>query len=293
MDKYQEIRVFTRVADCGSFVAASDSLKMSKAAVSRYVSDLEHRLGARLMHRTTRKLSLTPDGEIFLSRCRAILESIEESEEEISKRGLTASGTLRITAPVSFGIRHLAPLWSDFLIAHPQVKIELELSDRVINLVEEGFDLAIRIGKLNDSTLVSRQITSTRLVLCASPDYLKRRGTPSHPAELVEHETFSYSLLSTGHTWKFDGPEGRVDVRVSPRMTSNNGDTGVEVCVRGGGIHLWPTFLIEEYLRAGSLVEVLPDFKASNFGIHAVYPSRKHVSPKVRVLVDFLVNRLK
>jgi len=293
MDKYQEIRVFTRVADCGSFVAASDSLKMSKAAVSRYVSDLEHRLGARLMHRTTRKLSLTPDGEIFLSRCRAILESIEESEEEISKRGLTASGTLRITAPVSFGIRHLAPLWSDFLIAHPQVKIELELSDRVINLVEEGFDLAIRIGKLNDSTLVSRQITSTRLVLCASPDYLKRRGTPSHPAELVEHETFSYSLLSTGHTWKFDGPEGRVDVRVSPRMTSNNGDTGVEVCVRGGGIHLWPTFLIEEYLRAGSLVEVLPDFKASNFGIYAVYPSRKHVSPKVRVLVDFLVNRLK
>lgn len=293
MDKYQEIRVFTRVADCGSFVAASDSLKMSKAAVSRYVSDLEHRLGARLMHRTTRKLSLTPDGEIFLSRCRAILESIEESEEEISKRGLTASGTLRITAPVSFGIRHLAPLWSDFLIAHPQVKIELELSDRVINLVEEGFDLAIRIGKLNDSTLVSRQIASTRLVLCASPDYLKRRGTPSHPAELVEHETFSYSLLSTGHTWKFDGPEGRVDVRVSPRMTSNNGDTGVEVCVRGGGIHLWPTFLIEEYLRAGSLVEVLPDFKASNFGIYAVYPSRKHVSPKVRVLVDFLVNRLK
>jgi len=293
MDKYQEIRVFTRVADCGSFVAASDSLKMSKAAVSRYVSDLEHRLGARLMHRTTRKLSLTPDGEIFHSRCRAILESIEESEEEISKRGLTASGTLRITAPVSFGIRHLAPLWSDFLIAHPQVKIELELSDRVINLVEEGFDLAIRIGKLNDSTLVSRQITSTRLVLCASPDYLKRRGTPSHPAELVEHETFSYSLLSTGHTWKFDGPEGRVDVRVSPRMTSNNGDTGVEVCVRGGGIHLWPTFLIEEYLRAGSLVEVLPDFKASNFGIYAVYPSRKHVSPKVRVLVDFLVNRLK
>lgn len=293
MDKYQEIRVFTRVADCGSFVAASDSLKMSKAAVSRYVSDLEHRLGARLMHRTTRKLSLTPDGEIFLSRCRAILESIEESEEEISKRGLTASGTLRITAPVSFGIRHLAPLWSDFLIAHPQVKIELELSDRVINLVEEGFDLAIRIGKLNDSTLVSRQVASTRLVLCASPDYLKRRGTPSHPAELVEHETFSYSLLSTGHTWKFDGPEGSVDVRVSPRMTSNNGDTGVEVCVRGGGIHLWPTFLIEEYLRAGSLVEVLPDFKASNFGIYAVYPSRKHVSPKVRVLVDFLVNRLK
>jgi DNA-binding transcriptional LysR family regulator len=292
MDKYQEIKVFTTVAECGSFVAASDALGLSKAAVSRYVSDLERRLGARLMHRTTRKLSLTPEGEIFLARCRVILESIEESEEEISSRGLNASGTLRVTAPVSFGIRHLAPLWSDFLKAYPEVKVDLELSDRVVNLVEEGFDLAIRIGQLNDSTLVCRQLTSTRLVLCASPDYLKRHGTPNHPAELTEHETFSYSLLSTGHTWRFDGPEGRVDARVSPRMTSNNGDTGVEVCVRGGGIHLWPSFLVEEQLRKGELVEILPAFKASIFGVYAVYPSKKYVSPKVRALVDFLLHKL-
>ena len=292
MDRYQEIKVFTTVAECGSFVAASVALGLSKAAVSRYVSDLERRLGARLMHRTTRKLSLTPEGEIFLARCRVILESIEESEEEISSRGLNASGTLRVTAPVSFGIRHLAPLWSDFLKAYPEVKVDLELSDRVVNLVEEGFDLAIRIGQLNDSTLVCRQLTSTRLVLCASPDYLKRHGTPNHPAELTEHETFSYSLLSTGHTWKFDGPEGRVDVRVSPRMTSNNGDTGVEVCIRGGGIHLWPSFLVEEQLRKGELVEILPAFKASIFGVYAVYPSKKYVSPKVRALVDFLMHKL-
>lgn len=293
MDKYQEIKVFVTVADCGSFVAASEALNLSKAAVSRYVSDLERRLGARLMHRTTRKLSLTPEGEVFLARCRGILESITESEEEILQGGLTASGTLRVTAPVSFGIRYLAPLWGDFLAAHTQVKLELELSDRLVNLVEEGFDLAIRIGQLNDSTLVSRQLTSTRLVLCASPDYLRRKGTPNHPTELIEHETFSYSLLSTGYIWKFDGPEGRVDVRVSPRMTSNNGDTGVEVCVRGGGIHLWPKFLIEEQLRDGSLVELLPEFRAAAFGVHAVYPSRKHVSPKIRVLVDFLTERLK
>jgi DNA-binding transcriptional LysR family regulator len=292
MDKYQEIKVFTTVAECGSFVAASDALGLSKAAVSRYVSDLERRLRARLMHRTTRKLSLTPEGEIFLARCRVILESIEESEEEISSRGLNASGTLRVTAPVSFGIRHLAPLWSDFLKAYPEVKVDLELSDRVVNLVEEGFDLAIRIGQLNDSTLVCRQLTSTRLVLCASPDYLKRHGTPNHPAELTEHETFSYSLLSTGHTWRFDGPEGRIDVRVSPRMSSNNGDTGVEVCVRGGGIHLWPSFLVEEQLRKGELVEILPAFKASIFGVYAVYPSKKYVSPKVRALVDFLLHKL-
>ncbi|MEY4001926.1 MAG: hypothetical protein RI968_1044 [Pseudomonadota bacterium] len=292
MDKYQELKVFTTVADCGSFVAASDALKLSKAAVSRYVSDLERRLGARLMHRTTRKLSLTPEGEVFLARCRGILEAIDESEEEISTRGLTASGTLRVTAPVSFGIRHLAPLWNDFLVSHPQVKLELELSDRVINLVEEGFDLAIRIGQLNDSTLVSRKLATTRLVLCASPAYLTRRGIPRHPAELVEHDTFSYSLLSTGQTWKFDGPEGRVDVRVSPRMTSNNGDTGVAVCVRGGGIHLWPSFLVEEQLQKGELIEVLPDFKTAIFGVYAVYPSRKHVSPKIRALVDFLMQNL-
>lgn len=292
MDKYQEIKVFTTVADCGSFVSASDALNLSKAAVSRYVSDLERRLGARLMHRTTRKLSLTPEGEIFLARCRVILESIAESEEEISSRGLKASGTLRVTAPVSFGIQHLAPLWSDFLKAYPDVKVDLELSDRIINLVEEGFDLAIRIGQLNDSTLVCRQLASTRLVLCASPDYLKRHDIPNHPAELSEHETFSYSLLSTGHTWRFDGPEGRIDVRVSPRMTSNNGDTGVEVCVRGAGIHLWPSFLVEEQLRKGELVEVLPAFKASTFGVYAVYPSKKHLSPKVRALVDFLMHKL-
>ncbi len=293
MNKYQEITVFTAVADYGSFVAASDALNLSKAAVSRYVSDLERRLGARLIHRTTRKLSLTPEGEIFLMRCRTILESIQESEEEISTRGQTASGKLRVTAPVSFGIRHLAPLWNKFLEEYPKVNVELELSDRVINLVEDGFDLAIRIGQLSDSTLVSRQLASTRLVLCASPQYLQQRGTPSHPSELSGHETFSYSLLSTGHIWKFDGPDESVNVRVSPRMTSNNGDTGVEVCIRGGGIHLWPIFLVEDHLRTGSLVEVLPAFKASNFGIYAVYPSRKHVLPKVRVFVDFLLSQLK
>ena len=293
MDKFQEIKVFTAVADYGSFVAASEALNLSKAAVSRYVSDLERRLGARLIHRTTRKLSLTAEGEIFLMRCRSILESIEESEEEISTRGQTASGKLRITAPVSFGIQHLAPLWKRFLDEYPKVNLELELSDRVINLVEEGFDLAIRIGQLNDSTLVSRQLAATRLVLCASPGYLAQRGSPNHPSELVEHETFSYSLLSTGHTWKFDGPDGTVNIRVSPRMTSNNGDTGVEVCVRGGGIHLWPTFLVEDHLRTGSLVEVLPAFKAANFGIYAVYPSKKHVLPKVRALVDFLLRHLR
>ena len=292
MDRLQEMRIFTTVAECGSFVGATEMLGLSKAAVSRSVTELERRLGVRLMHRTTRKLSLTPEGELFLSRCRDILASVEESEAEVSTSGRSARGTLRVTAPVSFGIRHLAPLWSDFLEAYPDVKVELELSDRVIDLVEEGLDLGIRIGRLSDSTLVTRQLASTRLVLCASPTYLERRGYPSHPSELQHHETFSYSLLTTGNTWPFDGPDGRIDVRVAPRMRSNNGDTGVAVCVRGGGIHLWPTFLIEDELRSGALVEVLPAFRAPTLGIYAVYPSRMHVSPKIRVAVDFLFDRL-
>jgi len=182
MDKYQEMRVFAAVVEASSFVAAADSLGMSKAAVSRHVAELEQRLGVRLMHRTTRKLSLTPEGEVFLARCRDILSSIEASEAEISTHSVTVGGLLKLSVPVSFGIRHLAPLWHEFLALHPQVSLDVQLADRVIDLIDEGFDLAIRIARLPDSTLISRQIASTRLVLCAAPGYLRRRGAPKHPS---------------------------------------------------------------------------------------------------------------
>lgn len=178
MDKYQEMRVFAAVVDAGSFVAAADALGMSKAAVSRYVSDLEQRLGVRLMHRTTRTHSLTQEGELFLARSREILASIAESEAEVSTRADMASGLLKVSVPVSFGIEHLAPLWSEFLEAHPRVSLDVQLADRVIDLVDEGFDLAVRIARLPDSSLVSRKLAVTRLVLCASPKYLERRGAP-------------------------------------------------------------------------------------------------------------------
>jgi DNA-binding transcriptional LysR family regulator len=178
MDKFQEMCVFAGVADAGSFVGAADALGMSKAAVSRHVSDLEQRLGVRLMQRTTRKLSLTPEGEVFLSRCRDILASIEASEAELSTRTASASGLLKVSVPVSFATRHLAPLWSDFLAAHPRLTLDVHLADRVVDLVDEGFDLAVRIARLPDSSLVSRKLASTRLVLCAAPSYLRRRGTP-------------------------------------------------------------------------------------------------------------------
>jgi DNA-binding transcriptional LysR family regulator len=292
MDKYQEMRVFSTVVEAGSFVAAAESLGMSKAAVSRYVSELEQRLGVRLIHRTTRKLSLTPEGEVFLARCQDILSSIDASEAEISTRSVTVSGLLKVSVPVSFGIRHMAPLWHEFLDKHPQVNLDVQLADRVIDLVDEGFDLAVRIARLPDSSLISRQIASTRLVLCAAPNYLERKGIPKHPSELVEHDVVSYSLLATGDQWHFEGPEGPISVKVRPRMWSNNGDSCIASCVQGAGIQLQPTFLIEQELRRGALIEILPQFRAANLGIYAVYPTRKFVLPKVKALVEFLDARL-
>jgi DNA-binding transcriptional LysR family regulator len=292
MDKFQEMRVFSAVVDASSFVAAADSLGMSKAAVSRYVSELEQRLGVRLMHRTTRKLSLTPEGEVFLARCRDILASIESSEAEISTRSVTASGLLKVSVPVSFGIRHLAPLWSEFLSDHPQVTLDVQLADRVIDLVDEGFDLAVRIARLPDSSLISRQLASTRLVLCAAPSYLKRRGTPAHPSELAQHDVLGYSLMAMGDQWQFTGPEGPVSVKVRPRMWTNNGDSCVAAALQGSGIQLQPTFLIDDELASGQLVEILPQFRSVELGIYAVYPSRKFVLPKVRAMVEFLANEL-
>jgi DNA-binding transcriptional LysR family regulator len=280
--------VFAGVADAGSFVGAADALGMSKAAVSRHVSDLEQRLGVRLMQRTTRKLSLTPEGEVFLSRCRDILASIEASEAELSTRTASASGLLKVSVPVSFATRHLAPLWSDFLAAHPRLTLDVQLADRVVDLVDEGFDLAVRIARLPDSSLVSRKLASTRLVLCAAPSYLRRRGTPRHPDDLAAHDVIGYSLLATPGQWLLQGPGGPVTVKTKPRLWTNNGDTSVAAAVRGAGIDLQPTFLIADELASGRLVEVLPGWQAAELGIYAVYPSRKFVLPKVRALVDFL-----
>jgi DNA-binding transcriptional LysR family regulator len=288
MDKFQEMRVFTAVVEAGSFVSAAAALTASKAAVSRYVADLEQRLGVRLLHRTTRKLSLTEEGEVFYARCREILSSIEESEAEISTRAGSASGLLKISVPLSFGVKHLARLWAGFMAAHPQVSLDVNLSDRVVDLVDEGFDLAIRIARLPDSSLISRKIATTRLVLCASPDYLQLRGSPRQPLELREHDVIAYTLLAMGDQWSFEGPDGPVTAKVVPRLRTNNGDTCIATALNGAGIILQPTFLVGEHLAAGTLVELLPRFRSIELGIFAVYPTRKFVAPKVRLLIDHM-----
>jgi DNA-binding transcriptional LysR family regulator len=290
MDKFLEMQAFVAVTDAGSFVKAAEALDVSKAAVSRYVAELESRLGVRLLHRTTRKLSLTPEGEVFHGRCRELLGGVDEAETEITSRSGEASGLLRINVPFSFGLLHLAPLWVEFMVLHPKVTLDVTLADRVVDLVEEGFDLAVRIARLPNSSLVSRPLTSTRMVLCASPAYLEERGHPAHPSELAQHEVLAYSLFSMGDQWEFTGPDGVVPVKVTPRMRTNSGDTCRVAALRHRGIVLQPTFLVGPDLLAGTLVEVMPAYRCLELGVYAVYPSRKFVSPKVRLMIEFLVN---
>lgn len=294
MDRFEEMRVFVAVVDAGSFVGASDALEMSKAAVSRHVAELESRLAVRLLHRTTRRLSLTPEGEVFHARCRELLGGVDEAEAEITSRSGEASGLLRINVPFSFGLLHLAPLWVEFMAQHPKVTLDVTLADRVVDLVEEGFDMAVRIARLPSSSLVCRPLTSTRLVLCASPDYLQARGHPTHPSELAAHDVLAYSLFSMGDQWEFTGPEGvpggAVTVKVTSRLRTNSGDTCRVAALRHLGIVLQPTFLVGPDLLAGRLVEVMPAWRSVELGVYAVYPSRKFVSPKVRLMIEFLVN---
>ena len=289
MDKYLEMRTFVAVVDAGSFVGASDAMNMSKPAVSRYVNDLELRLNVRLLQRTTRKLSLTEEGEVFYHRCQDLLAGIDAAEAEISSRSSEASGVIKINAPMSFGIKHLAPLWGEFQAAHPKVRLDITLGDRQVDLVEEGYDMAIRIARLPSSSLISRKLTSTRALLCASPEYLRKAGTPIHPSELANHRLISYSLGAENDEWGFDGPDGRVSVKATPLIRANNGDTCRIAALNHQGLALQPNFLIAEDIRSGALVEVMPEYCSIDFSIYVIYPSRKHLSPKVRVMVDFLI----
>jgi len=284
----QQLASFVAVVNAGSFVGAADALGLSKAAVSRHVTDLEAQLGVRLLHRTTRRLSLTDDGQRFHARATDLLAAAGELESETSAGSGEAAGVLRINAPLTFGNLHLAPLWPDFLAANPKVALDITLNDRLVDLVEEGYDVAVRITNLPSSQLVSRRLASTRIVLCASPAYLAAHGTPSHPGELAAHRVVSYAYWSGGDDWRFTGPDGEARVRVQPRIHTNSGDTCRIAALRGQGVILQPDFLVGDDLRRGDLVELLPGWRSLELDIHAVYASRKHLPMKTRRLVDFL-----
>ena len=291
MDRFLEMQTFNAVVDAGSFVKAADALNMSKAAVSRYVVDMETRLGVRLLHRTTRRLSLTDEGQVFYARSKELLADLQEAEDEITSRSDAASGLLRINAPFTFGILHLAPLWGAFKAEHPKVTLDVTLADRLVDLMEEGYDVAIRIATLESSTLVSKRLATTRMVLCASQTYLAQHGTPTHPADLAQHSVISYSYWATKDEWRFNGPEGPVSVKTNPCIHTNSGDTCRAAALSHQGVILQPTFLVGKDLSDGTLLELMPEYRSIELGIYAVYPTRKHVSAKVRALIEFLAAR--
>ena len=284
----QLLNSFLAVVRAGSFVGAADATELSKAAVSRHIAELEAHLGVRLLHRTTRRLSLTEDGQRFHARASELIAMFDELEAETVSSSGEASGLIKINAPLTFGNLHLAPLWPNFIEANPKVSLDITLNDRVVDLVEEGYDLAIRITNMSSSQLVSRRLASTRIVLCASPAYLAKFGTPMHPRELADHQVISYSYWSGGDVWPFTGEEGEVQVRVKPRIHTNSGDTCRAAALEDQGIVLQPDFLVGPDLKKGTLVELMPTYRSIELGIHAVYATRKHLPMKTRRLVDFL-----
>lgn len=290
MDTLTSMKVFAAVVEAESFTAAADRLEMSRAMVSKYVASLEHRLGTRLLQRTTRRLRLTESGAAYFERCVQIVAAVAEAEEGTVNLNTTPRGTLRLTMPVSFGILHMGPLISAYLKHYPEVKIDIQLSDRRMDLIEEGLDLAIRIGTLTESGLIVRRLASDSLVVCGSPEYLREHGTPQHPADLSAHNCLLYTYSATGEEWKLKGREGEVSVKVSGTLRATNGDMVKLAALGGVGLIYQPRFLVSEELRDGRLVEVLADYRQTELGVYAVYPSRTHLSAKVRSFVDFVAH---
>lgn len=291
MDRALEMQVFCAVVEKGSFVGAVEFLEMSKAAVSRHVNALEERLGVRLLQRTTRRLSLTEEGRLFHQQAREVLGLMAQAELAVSSGASEPVGLLRVNAPVSFGVLHLAPLWSEFLARHPKIELDISLNDRLVDLVEEGYDVAVRIARLESSSLVGRRIASTRMRLCASPAYLAQHPPLNEPKDLTDHRVVAYSNFSSGNEWHFTGHGREHVVTTRASLRCNNGDTCRSVALAGGGILLQPSFMVGEDIRRGDLVELLPGYQSVELGIYGVYPTRKHLAPKVRAFINFLVEQ--
>jgi DNA-binding transcriptional LysR family regulator len=292
IDILASMRVFTAVVDAGSFAGAADRLDLSRGMATRYVAQLEGHLGVRLLNRTTRRLSLTEAGGDYYQRATQVVALVEEAGSSVAQEAAVPRGTLRINVPVAFGARHLGPMITGYLQRTPGVEVDLTLNDRVVDLVEEGFDLAIRIAARIDPGLVARKLTRARMVACASPIYLKKYGMPKTPMDLQDHNciTYAYSAVQSG--WQFRRKGEEKTVRVSGNLRGNNGDLQVAAALAGLGIVREPSFLVYEALRRKELVRVLPGWEQDELSIFAVYPHRKFLPPKVRSFIDFVAERL-
>ena len=284
-----DLAILTAVIDDGSMSAAARRLGVTPALVSQRIAKLEDRLGVRLLNRTTRRLSLTEEGRALDMRAREILASLQDAEAAVSEGTTRPRGTLRVTLPAAFGRLHIAPLLPDFLARHPDMQVSATLTDAVTDLVDHGFDLAVRIGRLGDSSLIARRLAPNHRLLCASPAYLARHGAPARPEALSGHACL---VLGSQPVWRFDGPDGEVTHRPRALIESNDGEVLRQAALAGAGLTLKSTWEVGPDLAAGTLVRVLADFPCpSDVAVHAVYPGRHHLSPRVRAFVDFLVDR--
>ncbi len=289
MDRFDSLECFIAVVEAGQFSAAAERLGLGKSVVSRRVSELEEHLGARLLQRTTRRLALTEAGREFYPRALQLLEDLAEAEQSLSSGQRALGGRIRLAAPLSFGLMHLAPALNDFMKAHPGVMLDLDLDDSQINLIQEGVDLALRIGQLGDSSMIALPLAKIHSLIVASPDYLAHHGTPTTPEALASHQALCYSNLPEPHKWRLSDAEGRqTSVSLPLRLLANNGDLLLQAAIAGLGLCLSPTFIAYRAIQEGKLVPILRDYRVATVTAYAVYPSRRFVPQRVRSLVEFL-----
>ncbi|MDR3506803.1 MAG: LysR family transcriptional regulator [Caulobacteraceae bacterium] len=290
---FEGLAIFAKVAEMRSFAGAAQELALSKATVSKAVTRLELRLGARLFNRTSRRLALTDAGQRLLEPASAILAQGEAAEDAALEQSKTPRGLVRLAAPMSFGLRCVAPILPDFLGTYPQVSIDLHLSDETVDLIGEGIDLALRIGALPDSSMVARRLCPVRRLVVGAPAYFARRGRPTHPAHLAEHDCLGYAYLATADVWRFTNAAGEESwVRPAGPMRANNADALTPALIAGLGLALQPDFIVEEALASGALEAVLTDWAMRDASLHLVSPSAGPRPARVSVLADFLVERL-
>jgi DNA-binding transcriptional LysR family regulator len=292
MDIVSGMKIFVAVVDAGSFSAAADRLDMSRAMASKSVAALEAHLGTRLLNRTTRRLSVTETGMAFYERSVQILADIAEAEQLAGRMATEPRGTLKVAMPLAYGLHRLGPVIADYAKRYPQVKLNLSLSDRKADLVEEGYDVAIRIGKLPESGLIARKLGSVQGVIVGAPAYLESHGRPGMPADLANHMCLGYALADQGDEWRLQGPDGIVSVRSTGSIRADNGDMLRLAAIAGCGLIFEPWFIVDADVRAGRLERVLENYTSEELGIYAVYPSRRYLSAKVRTFVDFLLEQL-
>jgi DNA-binding transcriptional LysR family regulator len=291
MDKLAAIRAFVKVVQSGNFSKAAEELRLSRSAVSKSVIDLERELGIQLLRRTTRSVSPTEQGRAYFDRCTAILTELDELDVAVGSFQSIPRGVLRINAPMSFGTLHLSRSLGDFMERYPEIRLELILSDQLIDPVAEGFDVTLRIGDMAPSSLIARQIVPAKRVVCAAAAYLERRGTPLHPSELRNHDCLNYGYLATGNQWKLSGTDGDHWIQPRWRMCTNNAQVLRDAAVHGQGIALLPTFIVGADLQQGTLRTILPGFSAPETSLCAIYAPTRRLAKKIRVFIDFLVER--